>query len=316
MRPTSKNTLAIAIRLAAIGLVVWFVGGTLLSSFRELRASELSIGWGWLIASGAVYLVALLPMAWFWRQTLRATGTDASWRETLAAYYLGHLGKYVPGKVMVVVLRTNALRGEGRQTRHIAATVFVETLTMMAVGAAMACLLIANRGPILSASPWLLPMGALLAVVAVVPTLPPVMRRILQLMAKPNSSQETANQSTGPFNVGWSLIAAGWLAGFVTWLGLAGSVWVAVRSVEASLTIDFVTAEQFLLAATLPVVAGFLSLLPGGVGVRDGLMLMVLAGLLAQPIALAAVILVRLVWVISEGLAYVIIEGLRRMHPM
>ena len=54
--------------------------------------------------------VGLVPMAWFWHRTLAALGQPAPWRATLRAYFLGHLGKYVPGKAMAVILRVAAVR--------------------------------------------------------------------------------------------------------------------------------------------------------------------------------------------------------------
>lgn len=312
MNLSRKRYLTIAIRIVAIALVVWFVGGMVVSSFHDLRSSEISVRWGWVVASGIAYLVALLPMAWFWHRTLLSTGTNVTWSETLAAYYLGHLGKYVPGKFMVVALRTGALRGDGRKTSHIAAAVFVETLTMMAVGAVMACALLALTDRIAELSPWLLPIMATLAVVAAAPTLPPVMHRLLMWRSSQKPSIDTTNNIQKAFDIGWSLIGLGWLASVLTWAGLAASLWMVIKALGASPPTDVITLQTLLLAVTLPVVAGFLSLVPGGIGVRDSLMLVMLGPLLPQPLALLTAILARLVWVISECLAYGIIEGLRR----
>ena len=82
-----------------------------------------------------LYLVGLLPEGLFWQRALRAMGQEAPLGRTLRAYYIGHLGKYVPGKAMVVVLRTGLICGPGVDAGIAAASVFLETLTMMAVGA-------------------------------------------------------------------------------------------------------------------------------------------------------------------------------------
>jgi glycosyltransferase 2 family protein len=56
-------------------------------------------------------------------------------------------------------------------------------------------------------------------------------------------------------------------------------------------------------------VTGFLSLLPGGIGVRDALLMQLLAPLCGDANALIAAVLVRLVWLVSElaacGILYV-----------
>ena len=53
----------------------------------------------------------MLPMWWFWYRTLQAFGQAPEGLSSLRAFFIGHLGKYVPGKAMVVVLRTALVRG-------------------------------------------------------------------------------------------------------------------------------------------------------------------------------------------------------------
>ena len=78
---------------------------------------------GWLGLAGVLYLLGLLPAGLFWHRVLLVLGQDARLGETLRAYYIGHLGKYVPGKAMVVVIRAGLIRshrvhdGRGRRQR-------------------------------------------------------------------------------------------------------------------------------------------------------------------------------------------------------
>ncbi|MCA9004362.1 MAG: flippase-like domain-containing protein, partial [Planctomycetaceae bacterium] len=97
----------------------------------------------WLVVAGCIYFLALLPMGCYWILLLRRMGQPIGWYRGMTAYYVGHLGKYVPGKAMVVVLRAGLL-GSARTNLTVAATsVFIETFTMMAVGAGLASALIA-----------------------------------------------------------------------------------------------------------------------------------------------------------------------------
>jgi len=301
--PAARRWLLLAAKLGAAVLVVWFVGDAARQAATQLSASNLAIGWGWVALAGVVYLVALAPMAWFWRRTLQALGQPCRWADVLPAYYLGHLGKYVPGKALVVVLRTAALRREGGQAPAIAASVFVETLTMMAIGGAVASLLLITTAGDSANRSWLAPLAIGLAVVAALPTLPPVMRRLLAWLGKQASPSDAAGLT-------WGLLAQGWLAALLTWLGLALSLWLTVRALDDQLSADLSPAVRCLLAATLPVVAGFLSLLPGGLLVRDGLMFALLGPL--SVVALPATLLLRLIWVVSEAAGYGIMELARR----
>ena len=92
-----------------------WVKGTLVDGWRELtQRDEGHWHWqpGWLVAAGLIYLAGLLPFALFWFRVLRVLGQRPTLRETLRAYYIGHLGKYVPGKAMVVVMRTALIRSD------------------------------------------------------------------------------------------------------------------------------------------------------------------------------------------------------------
>ena len=302
--PPARHSLLLVAKLGVAALVVWFVGDAARDAWKKLASEEFSIDWGLVVLSGALYLVALAPMAWFWRRTLAQLGQPSQWRLVLPAYFLGHLGKYVPGKALVVVLRTASLRREGGQTAAIAASVFIETLTMMAVGGVIASLLLITTGGDQAERPWLAPLSVVLAICAALPTLPPVMRRLLAWIASSEPDPTT-------HDVTWRLIAKGWLAATLTWLGLAGSLWLAMRAIDSQLSPNAPTALRCLLATSLPVVAGFLSLLPGGVVVRDGLMFALLKPL--SPLALAATLLVRLIWVVSEVVACGMMEARRRL---
>ena len=91
-----------------------------------------------MVSAGLIYLLGLLPAGLYWHYVLKVLGQDVRLANTLRAYYIGHLGKYVPGKAMVVILRTGMVRGHRVDTAVAAASVFFETLTMMAVGAFLA----------------------------------------------------------------------------------------------------------------------------------------------------------------------------------
>ncbi len=81
------------------------------------------------------YGLGMLPAAWFWRQSLLRLSQPAPRGRTLYAYCAGHLGKYFPGKAMVIILRVGILAPLGVLKVATTLTIFLETLTMMAVEA-------------------------------------------------------------------------------------------------------------------------------------------------------------------------------------
>jgi len=179
MTDTMKKALLLAAKVLIVALVAWFVRGTLLSAWRQIGEHPLQLHPAWLVLSGVIYLVALLPAGWYWHHILKTLGQEAGLGETLQAYYLGHLGKYVPGKAMVIILRTGLIRSHRVDTTLAVVSVFYETLTMMAVGSFLAVGILAFR---LQEERTMLWASAGFMFFAGLPTLPPIFRRILQIM--------------------------------------------------------------------------------------------------------------------------------------
>ncbi len=216
----------------------------------------------------------------------------------LGAYYIGHLGKYVPFKVMVVVLRTGLICGPGVHAGVAAASVFLETLTWMAVGAFWGAAILVVH----AATGGLLLWAALgLMFVAGVPTLPPVFSRLARLAGVGRSD---ASVAVCLGQVPYGTLLWGWAMMIVGWLFIGASLWATLQAMDAgggplrsSLAAD--TA-----VVALAVVAGFVSLIPGGAIVREAALAQLLVLLVPQVgelSALGAAVLLRLVWVVAES---------------
>src|SRR5262245_29479586 len=87
------------------------VGRQFYLNLSELDLRELAWRPEWLALSAGLYLGALGTSAWFWHHLLHAFGERSELRAAVRAYYIGHLGKYVPGKAWALLLRGNLVRG-------------------------------------------------------------------------------------------------------------------------------------------------------------------------------------------------------------
>ncbi|MHB8953331.1 MAG: lysylphosphatidylglycerol synthase transmembrane domain-containing protein [Pirellulaceae bacterium] len=310
--------LKLLFRVLVLALVTWGIWKTVLQSRLEFATHQFSlqqVDSRWLLAAGLLYLAGLAPCGVFWHRTLWAMGQRPTWRESMRAFWIGHLGKYVPGKAMVVILRTGLIYSE-RVNRTVAATsVFIETLTMMAVGAFVSAviLLLVSDHVVLT---WLA-VGLML--LSGVPTYPPLFRRIVRWLqihrANPQIDQALAGVGGRLMGFGWLIISLGWLA-----LGL--SLWATLRSIPNPgwPNPDWVESlrDLPLLSATvgLAMVAGFLSLIPGGLGVRDWILMTLLAPTYGARTAIVSAVLLRFVWLLSElvvsAILYVDVLRVRR----
>jgi len=291
-----KRRLLLVVKVLIFALVVWFVRGTLVDAWHQLGQHRWSLRPWWLLAACGLYLLGLLPAGLFWWRILRVCGQDARIGETLRAYYIGHLGKYVPGKAMVVLLRAGLIHGHRVDPGLAAASVFAETLTMMAVGAGLAAAILAVH----VRDEWSLFWGAVgLAAASLAPTIPPVFRRLATWAGVGRSQPEVRRNLQ---RLGYKTLLGGWGAMVIVWCLLGLSLWATIRAVGAGSLGPMEYFTGYLATVSLAMVAGFLSLIPGGLGVRDVILLRLTARLLpltAGQAALVAVVL-RLVWLLSE----------------
>jgi len=280
-------------------LVLAGIGHAVVKSLDEFRRQEFSfaqVNLGWFAASGLFYLLGMAPACFFWHRTLQAMGQRPTLWESLRAFYVSQLGKYVPGKAMVVVLRSAAVASNRVDPVVAAISVFVETLTMMAVGACLAAaILVAMFRENIQLT--LLAVG--LMVVAGTPTFPPLFRKVVRMLRVKKANPKVDEALGG---VTFRLMAEGWAIDAIGWCVMGLSLWCALRAMPGLETPLSEPRNVLLLIACVALanVAGFLSLLPAGVGVRDWVV-GALVGLQFGPVAaIVSAVLLRLASLIFE----------------
>jgi uncharacterized membrane protein YbhN (UPF0104 family) len=266
---------------------------------EDLQARQFSLADihpGWLVLAGACYLVGLLPCWLFWHRTLHAMGQQPARMESLRAFYIGHLGKYFPGKALVVILRTGLIRSERCDTTVAAVSVFVETLTMMAVGAFVSAAIL---GTLFHEQVWLLLLAVGLMVCAGGPTLPPVFRRLVRLVGVRRANPDIDAALDG---LDFRLMTYGWLTVGLGWGLLGFSLWAVLRAIPGTTDTAVSLFDLPLVTAcvALAMVAGFLSLLPGGIAIREFVIMTLLAPPFGDGAAMISAILLRLLWLLAE----------------
>ena len=265
----------------------------------QLASQHFSLGQirpGWLLAACGFYGAGMVPMWWYWHQILWALGQRPVAAHSIMAYFVGQLGKYVPGKATVVVLRTAFVRGDSVDTTVAAVSVFVETLTMMAVGAFVAGAIIAVQ---FSEHLWLQVVAWLSMIATGVPTLPPIFRRLVAWLrvARVNPGVTVALKG-----LTYRLMLRGWLASTAGWFLFGMSLWATLRAVPLGPPVGAFGPLVWRLTAsvTLAVVAGFVSLVPGGLGVRELVLNELMVPEFGEVKALLCTVLLRIGWLVTE----------------
>jgi glycosyltransferase 2 family protein len=296
-----KDTLKRVAKWGIVILVMVFLGLTIQRAYRDfqlhreqLDVSRMALGWVGL--SGVVYAISMFPASLAWLQTLGSFKQAVPVLQGLHAYFLGHLGKYIPGKAMVIIIRVGRLRPLGVELKPTIVSIFVETLTSVATGSILGCGLLLCQSP--QPPGWMVWSAWLCIPCAFVFLLPHTFRAVLKVLSKsrvgrmPPAVNAAFTWRLMLRTCAWMLL--GWtLHGTASWLVLVG------LQPDASLW----SLQAWTLctcAVSLGAVVGFASMIPGGAIVRELTITWLLSSLVTHPVALAAAVMFRLVGLVTE----------------
>jgi uncharacterized membrane protein YbhN (UPF0104 family) len=303
------------LKLAVVVAVCFAVQGTVRDALHKLGEHTWRTDVPWLILAGALYAVAWLPMAWFWGRVLAALGQPTHWLDMLRAYTLGHLGKYVPGKALVLVIRIGLLRPRWISIRLGVASVLLETLTLMSVGAVLAAVLSLF---VLRHDSRFAIAAAITALIVGLPTIPPITRRLVRRLTARKIASDAEDQSRAgdqlvlEHQITTSLLAKGWLAATACWIILGWSMWATLHAIGVTTVHPIANLPILVAVVAFSIVAGFVSMLPGGMVVRDALLFELLSTVCGEADALVATVLWRLVSLLAELIICGILEVANR----
>jgi hypothetical protein len=271
--------------------IVWFAGGSLVRNWEELRSQPLD----WQIRPAWILLSALLVWSMYtilivaWRRMLEGWGQRLDGWTAARIWTVSSLGKYVPGKVWAVA--GMALMSKESGVTPWAATGSAVILQALAIGTGAAVAASTGAGALESARPGIQSalVGLVLASVVGILLLlwPPVLRRLLRLAG---SDAGTAPAAGG--------IVFGIAANLIAWIGYGVALWLLAKGILPSAGLRLFPAIAVFTASYL---AGFLALLvPGGLGVREGLFILMLQGTIGIGAATALALASRVLLTITE----------------
>lgn len=288
-RGSSKAAASGALGLLIGGLAAAFVIRTLVRDWAAITEALAHANPGW-VAVGAVLAAAGMTLiALPWRRAINLFGADLPWGQLVARYYVGELGKYLPGGVWPLIGRGElAYRfGVRRPAAYGSVGLSLGALylgALFVVGAGLPVLLSGDDGSGPVGVLLLLPVGLLCLHPAVlgrgVVVIERVTKRHLDL---PVPSWRDSVTLVGLY--------------VPAWLAIGAATWAVARSLDPSAGLVKVGV-----AAVLSWVVGFVLVpVPGGVGVREAVFVAA-AGSLDPGIAAAAALAARLLFVAVDAI--------------
>jgi glycosyltransferase 2 family protein len=299
---------------AAVG---WYFYSKL--SSPELWSGQFAVRFEWLIPSALLYLAAHAiwgtnSVLLLWNQ-----GAHVGWLTGVRAYYISQFGKYVPGKVWVLVLRVGMLGNIGISRTAVGITATYEALTAMAAGAMVGVLLL----PTLSSAQSGL-NGFSMYWVAPIALMPIGLVGLNRFVNRVNRWRKGHDAPQLP-RVKLHVVLFGLLLTSVGWFLMGVSLWCALRGL--GLDSYPLTWSNYLHLTSINAIAyiiGFLAFfMPAGAGVREfalqTLLALELAAVLspgsAEGLAAVAALVLRLVWTTAELVAAGLLYWLAPTHP-
>ena len=278
--------------LAGLAIVV-FAARSLARNWEELRSQPLewSVRPGWLLLSAVVVWLMYAVLIVAWRVMLAAWGQRLGGWEAARIWTVSSLGKYLPGKVWAIA--GMAVMSQRAGVAPWAATGSAVVLQVLAIGTGAALAGLTGAGALEAAHPGARAALALMVAGAVIGVglllWPPLLRQLLRFAA-PGSVADRAPSVRG--------IVFGILANLLAWVGYGTALWLLARGLLPGVRLAWLPAIAVFAASYL---AGFLALFaPGGIGVREGLFILMLQQPLGIGAATALALASRLLLTITE----------------
>jgi len=294
-------------KIVITGIIVVAVGRQFAFDLAKLDWQSLELRPGWLLLAAVAYLCGLGFSGLYWYRLLWRFGEQPRFWPACRAYFVGHLGKYVPGKAVALVLRASLVRGPRVRLGVAIVSAFYEVLTTMAAGALLTAVVFTFQPPQVDGLTWSpVYTGVLLLGFAGIPVLPGLFNRVVGRLAKRFQSLESFRLP----HITLLTLLEGLLLASCGWLLLGLSTWCVFNAVAGEVVaLNWTSGPQFLATVCLAYVAGFLALIvPGGLGVREELMRQFFPSLLSLQLTSLAILLLRLLWtateVVAAGLLY------------
>ena len=286
----SRRWALVAIQLAAVGVLFFFLGWAFRGAWRDARPRLRDADFSDLAASTAILAVYYLLFTVGWQRLLRAWDLRIPYFVALQAEMASVLAKYVPGTVWVPAARIAALRRFGiRGTSLIVASMLMEAGLSALAGIVVFFVSLTTVG--FSSAPVLpLLVLALVVVVGLHPRVfTPGIRRVLRRFG-------ASELPPLPYSTLLGLL----VYYSFTWLVGGSAIFFLLRSLGDD---PSVTDIPYLggIAAVSAIVAVLSLITPSGLGVREASMYGLLLAITSSGIALGVTVLNRLTITIVEA---------------
>ena len=242
------------------------------------------------LAALALVLAGIFTTFLSWRAALADLGGRLPLPGAMRVFYLGQLGKYLPGTIWPAVTQMRLGRDYRVPPRASGAAVVVFMLMVIGTGLLVGVPVIPLLGrDAADEYHWLVLVLPVLVIALAPPVLNRVMALALRLARRP--------PMPAPLSAGGILRVAGWA--IVSWLLYGVHVYLLARQLGAE------GGALLLLQCTGAFAAAFASgplllIVPAGAGVREAALLLLLGSTVTAPVAAVVAVVSRLLFIVGD----------------
>lgn len=314
MSPSTRKRLRIAAQVVFVAAVLWFAGGALARQWSGVRESLRAVhpAWAEIAASALLVLAAYALLIQTWRAMLQAWGAQLGFVQASRIWFVSNLGKYVPGKVWQIAAMGIMAQGQGVSPLAATGSSLVVNVANVVSGFAVvfatgaATLELSARG---GSHAGAVIAAALAVLLLALPAVWPLVSRLAGRL----SGGRIALPAIPARSIWWAALGTA-----VAWVIYGLAFQLLARGLEIGTT---GATRGYLAVYASSYLVGYLTLLaPGGIGVREAMMVVGLTrlGLMPQPEAWLLAIASRLWLTVLEivpGLLFILLNGTRRRGP-
>ncbi|WP_243063495.1 lysylphosphatidylglycerol synthase domain-containing protein [Humibacter sp. RRB41] len=276
-----RNVLKLVALVVVVAFIVWYV----VQNWNDVVPVLATLTWWQIVvalicASGGV-VASMLS----WRAVLSGMGSHLGFRPAARVFFLGQLGKYVPGSIWPIVAQAELAKEYGTPRARGAVALIVQMIVSVVVGTLFAAVCLVASSPAAVTEYWWL---VVLAVIGIVCVIPPVFRRIMRIICK--VIRRPADELDG-LTFGDLLKASGWSLAMWALFGVHMVV-LSLAAAPLSMQLVLTAAGGYALAWLVGFVIIFL---PAGAGAREAALALALAPVMGGPAAVGLALVSRFV---------------------
>ena len=282
---THIKKISLPLKIIVVPAVIFFMVKMVMKDWNAVRAFSWQIHPFYLAVSFFAFCCGYAFLVFIWGAVLKALGYSVPFNEAWIIYFIGNLGRYIPGKLWTIA-GVAYMAGKSGIPRVVAGTsaVCAQAYSILSSFVFLILFLIfkgtyTERFQVL----WVLPLPAVLVPVFMIPR---NLERSLNFLLKKLGRAPITIKYKTPTAIRITFLY------LCSWLIFGGAFRLFISAVTGGTVINLLyLAGAYAVAYILGYVAFFA---PGGIGVREGILTVLLTGYVPPGVAAVIAISVRL----------------------